>query len=106
MLRGSPLYRNLLTYQLYGANTDVGKTIFSTVLCKAFSRTRKTWYLKPVSTGPLSEADDAHIKLFAPKTTTTCLFQFDLAVSPHLAAAEVKARAVLITLNHEPCFQF
>jgi bifunctional dethiobiotin synthetase / adenosylmethionine---8-amino-7-oxononanoate aminotransferase len=88
MLRGSSLHRHLLTYQLYGANTDVGKTIFSTILCKALALARKkTWYLKPVSTGPLDEADNAHIHVFAPQTATKCLFQFGLAVSPHIAAA-------------------
>ncbi len=88
MLRGALLHRRLLTYQLYGANTDVGKTIFSTILCRAFARAgQKTWYLKPVSTGPLDEADDAHIRRFAPQAAATCLFQFALATSPHVAAA-------------------
>lgn len=87
MLRGKSLKRSLLTYQLYGANTDVGKTIFSTILCKTFERTAKTSYLKPVSTGPLAEADDQHVKTFATKTATKCLFQFGEAVSPHIAAS-------------------
>jgi dethiobiotin synthetase/adenosylmethionine--8-amino-7-oxononanoate aminotransferase len=89
MLRGSSLYRHLLAYQVYGANTAVGKTVFSTILCKALTRSEKTWYLKPVSTGPLNEADDGHVKLFAPETATTCLYQFGEAVSPHIAAAAV-----------------
>jgi len=87
MLRGSSLHRSLRTYQLYGANTDVGKTVFSTILCRAFERVAKTWYLKPVSTGPLDEADDRHVKAFATKTETKCLFQFGEAVSPHIAAS-------------------
>ena len=86
-MKGSVLYRNLLAYQVYGANTEVGKTIFSTILCKAFAKTRKTWYLKPVSTGPDDEADDGHLKKFAKDTNTKCLFQFGEAVSPHIAAA-------------------
>jgi bifunctional dethiobiotin synthetase / adenosylmethionine---8-amino-7-oxononanoate aminotransferase len=94
MLSGSSLYRRLLTFQLYGANTDVGKTIFSTILCKAFERHAKTSYLKPVSTGPLDEADDRHVKAFATETQTKCLFQFGEAVSPHIAAAaEVRSCA-------------
>ncbi len=72
---------------MYGANTDVGKTVLSTILCRAFERVAKTWYLKPVSTGPLDEADDRHVKAFATKTETKCLFQFGEAVSPHIAAS-------------------
>jgi dethiobiotin synthetase/adenosylmethionine--8-amino-7-oxononanoate aminotransferase len=53
------LWRSLRTHQVYGANTDVGKTIFSTVLCNAASKNwgEKTWFLKPVSTGSADEAD-------------------------------------------------
>ena len=55
------LWRNLRIQQVYGANTDVGKTIVSTVLCTALQK-RATpgglLYLKPVSTGPIEQADD------------------------------------------------
>jgi dethiobiotin synthetase/adenosylmethionine--8-amino-7-oxononanoate aminotransferase len=88
-LKPSSLYRTLRTYQIYGANTDVGKTIFSTILIKAFllqDSSQNILYLKPVSTGPLSEADDRHISRFAPNAKIKCLFQFDEAVSPHIAA--------------------
>lgn len=56
----SLLWRSLRAYQVFGANTDVGKTIFTTLLCKG---TKKIWsdravtFLKPVSTGPAHEAD-------------------------------------------------
>src|ERR1700712_4298515 len=86
-LVGSVLKRSLKAYQIYGANTNVGKTIMSTMLCKAFDHfhpTAQTWYLKPVSTGPLDEADDRHIGRFSPNTKTKCLFQFGEAVSPHI----------------------
>ncbi|KAK8080436.1 hypothetical protein PG997_008254 [Apiospora hydei] len=46
----SLLWRNLRVYQIYGANTDVGKTIFTTALCKAARRLYRdelTGYLKP-----------------------------------------------------------
>ncbi|KAL2064072.1 hypothetical protein VTL71DRAFT_4566 [Oculimacula yallundae] len=92
-LKTSSLWRSLKAYQIYGANTDVGKTIMSTILCKAFARkfpNEKTWYLKPVSTGPLNEADDRHLTRFSPETKTSCLFQFDEAVSPHIAARSGK----------------
>ncbi|ENH70321.1 Adenosylmethionine-8-amino-7-oxononanoate aminotransferase [Fusarium oxysporum f. sp. cubense race 1] len=52
------LWRSLRAHQVYGANTDVGKTIFSTILCNsAVKRGDKTWFLKPVSTGAANEAD-------------------------------------------------
>lgn len=60
-LVGSMLWRNLRVYQIYGANTEVGKTVLTTVLCKATSKfyeAEKTHYLKPVSTGPLEDADE------------------------------------------------
>ncbi|CZR61489.1 related to onanonoxo-7-onima-8-eninoihtemlysoneda [Phialocephala subalpina] len=91
--RMSSLWRSLPAYQIYGANTNVGKTIMSTILLKAHARkypSQNTWYLKPVSTGPLEEADDRHISYFAPKTQTRCLYQFDEAVSPHIAARSSK----------------
>ncbi|ETN38809.1 dethiobiotin synthase [Cyphellophora europaea CBS 101466] len=83
------LWRDLKAWQVYGANTDVGKTIVSTVLCKALQRrapSNGVLYLKPVSTGPLNEADDRHISRFAPGVVSKCLSQFSEPVSPHLAA--------------------
>jgi bifunctional dethiobiotin synthetase / adenosylmethionine---8-amino-7-oxononanoate aminotransferase len=68
----------------------------STILSKAFKRklpSQSVWYLKPVSTGPLDEADDRHIARFSPETKTKCLFQFDEAVSPHIAARSSKVCA-------------
>ncbi|KAI8306585.1 Bifunctional dethiobiotin synthetase/7 8-diamino-pelargonic acid aminotransferase [Colletotrichum sp. SAR11_59] len=88
---GALLWRSLRAYQIYGANTDVGKTVFSSVLCNA---ARKHWpheqtaFLKPVSTGPASEADDGciHVDKFAPGVANKTLFQFEIPASPHLAA--------------------
>ena len=55
------LWPSLRTLQIYGANTGVGKTIFATVLCRAFQRRlRRVQYVKPVSTGPLDDADDRY----------------------------------------------
>ncbi|KAI6712101.1 onanonoxo-7-onima-8-eninoihtemlysoneda [Diplocarpon mali] len=87
--KNSSLWRSVRSYQIYGANTNVGKTIMSTILCRAFARRspdEMVWYLKPVSTGPLHDADDRHLTRFSPETQTHCLFQFDEAVSPHIAA--------------------
>ncbi|KAI2633178.1 PLP-dependent transferase [Hypomontagnella submonticulosa] len=83
------LWRSLRIFQVYGANTDVGKTIFATVLCKAARsiwKKEQTAYLKPVSTGPQDEADDRHIERHAPEVARTTLLQYDLAMSPHAAA--------------------
>lgn len=55
------LWPRLRTLQIYGANTGVGKTIFSTVLCRAFQKKlQRVKYIKPISTGPDEEADDRY----------------------------------------------
>lgn len=53
------LWRNLRVYQIYGANTDVGKTVIATILGKGIQTYRgdRISYLKPISTGPLQESD-------------------------------------------------
>lgn len=59
MATRAALWRTLTAVQVYGANTDVGKTIISTVLCNAaLQADAKPAFLKPLSTGPLSDADD------------------------------------------------
>lgn len=58
------LWRSLRVHQVYGANTDVGKTIFTTALCNATTkhwRGEKTSFLKPVSTGAAQEADSWYV---------------------------------------------
>ncbi|ODM20275.1 hypothetical protein SI65_03328 [Aspergillus cristatus] len=83
------LWRSLRALQVYGANTDVGKTIVSTILCRSIQRqNQRAAFLKPVSTGDLSEADDGHLRRFGAGTITRCLYQFDEPVSPHLAVNE------------------
>jgi len=57
--RANLLSLSLHLHQIFGANTDVGKTIFSTALCLASSSVdSKVHYLKPVSTGAANDADD------------------------------------------------
>lgn len=85
------LYRNFRIYQVFGANTDVGKTIFSTLLCRSAkkrSSSQNVWYLKPVSTGALTDADKGHLERNAPGVTTQNFYQFDDPVSPHIAAGQ------------------
>jgi dethiobiotin synthetase/adenosylmethionine--8-amino-7-oxononanoate aminotransferase len=60
------LWQNLLAVQIYGANTNVGKTVASTLLGAHFARRRGVtrWtvdYIKPVSTGPGEEADEKSV---------------------------------------------
>ncbi|KAK2762338.1 hypothetical protein FQN54_001348 [Arachnomyces sp. PD_36] len=86
---GAALWRSLHAYQVFGANTNIGKTVISTLLYKASQSRhseRNHWFLKPVSTGPQAEADDSHISRFAKGVSVKCLYSFDEPVSPHLAA--------------------
>jgi dethiobiotin synthetase/adenosylmethionine--8-amino-7-oxononanoate aminotransferase len=55
---GAALWRSMRAHQVYGANTNVGKTVVSTLLCKALADRGQVGFLKPVSTGELDEADD------------------------------------------------
>ncbi|KAK0940382.1 hypothetical protein LTR29_008121 [Friedmanniomyces endolithicus] len=88
---GSVLWPKLRVLQVYGANTGVGKTIFSSILCRAFQKHfPKVHYLKPVSTGPLEEADDRHISTLSQNIKAKCLYQFSDPVSPHIAARSSK----------------
>ncbi len=58
---GSMLWRHLRVYHVYGANTDVGKTVLTTALSKTATKLWKhehSAFLKPVSAGPRADADD------------------------------------------------
>ncbi|KAF2129586.1 PLP-dependent transferase [Dothidotthia symphoricarpi CBS 119687] len=87
------LWKNLLAIQVYGANTGVGKTVFSTLLGSHFSKRlggKTKWrvqYIKPVSTGPADEADDSYVHKYSGSPVST-LFKFQDAVSPHVAARD------------------
>lgn len=60
----SLLYRNTFIHQIFGANTDVGKTLLTTALIRAaLEKKRKVLYLKPVSTGPVEDEDDRFRKI-------------------------------------------
>lgn len=86
------LWRQLRVHQVYGANTDVGKTIVSTILCGAASkayRDERTAYLKPVSTGPDSDSDSS---CESPNTTQGHL-------TPHLTPFQM----FCCPLRYSPC---
>ncbi|TFK40221.1 pyridoxal phosphate-dependent transferase [Crucibulum laeve] len=87
----SSLFKQLRVHQIFGANTDVGKTILTTALVRASALKEKSvFYLKPISTGPIEDADDKHVMRFggklANKIHAECLFRYNEPVSPHLAA--------------------
>ncbi|KAI5801107.1 onanonoxo-7-onima-8-eninoihtemlysoneda [Geopyxis carbonaria] len=90
---GSILSKSLRVHQIYGANTNVGKTIFSTLLCLT---TKKRYpkqlvhYLKPISTGPEDQSDVRHILKFSKDAIATAkiLQQYKEPISPHIAAVE------------------
>ncbi|CAK5263229.1 unnamed protein product [Mycena citricolor] len=87
----SLLFKNLRVHQIFGANTDVGKTILTTALVRGSAALKnEVYYLKPISTGPMEEADDEHIKRYSgslmDRIHTECLYRFHVPVSPHLAA--------------------
>jgi len=87
----STLFRHLRVHQIFGANTDVGKTVLTSALVQASAtRNNTVFYLKPVSTGPPQNADDQHIMRYAGShkhlVHTECLFRYEEPVSPHLAA--------------------
>ncbi|KAI0048950.1 PLP-dependent transferase [Auriscalpium vulgare] len=87
----SLLFKQLRIHQVFGANTDVGKTILTSALVRASAAAQhKVFYLKPVSTGPMQDADDEHVKRYAGAhgglVDAHCLYRFDEPLSPHLAA--------------------
>ncbi|CCL98393.1 uncharacterized protein FIBRA_00388 [Fibroporia radiculosa] len=87
----SLLFKHLRIHQVFGANTDVGKTILTTALVRASAASGvPVHYLKPVSTGRMEDADDMHIERFAGAQNkmiqSACLYRFGEPVSPHLAA--------------------
>lgn len=51
------LFRNLRIHQIFGANTEVGKTVFATALSRtAHELGEASHYIKPIGTG--GQGDD------------------------------------------------
>ncbi|KAI9203841.1 pyridoxal phosphate-dependent transferase [Polychytrium aggregatum] len=79
--------RNLPVYQIFAANTDVGKTICSTALTKsALALNRQAFYLKPIQTGFPRDSDARHVKMFCSGAETATLYTYNEPASPHLTA--------------------
>ncbi|KAG1500891.1 hypothetical protein G6F54_003409 [Rhizopus delemar] len=83
--------RTFQAYQIFAANTNVGKTIFATGLCRAAALAAKkshrdVFYLKPVQTGYPVDSDERHVKTFNDSLTkTNTLYTYPDPVSPHIA---------------------
>jgi dethiobiotin synthetase/adenosylmethionine--8-amino-7-oxononanoate aminotransferase len=55
----SSLFAHLRIHQVFGANTDVGKTVLTSALVRASAlKNNVVFYLKPVGTGLARDADD------------------------------------------------
>nr|XP_019042998.1 dethiobiotin synthase [Kwoniella bestiolae CBS 10118]OCF21928.1 dethiobiotin synthase [Kwoniella bestiolae CBS 10118] len=93
------LFPNFRIHQVFGANTDVGKTLLTTALVRATAskyatslkgKEKSVFYLKPVSTGPDEESDvsyvQRHTQPYAHLIDTHNLYQYREPMSPHLAA--------------------
>ncbi|OJD38104.1 adenosylmethionine-8-amino-7-oxononanoate aminotransferase [Diplodia corticola] len=101
---GGLLWRHLRPYQIWGANTNVGKTVFTTILSAAAWHNHgwpdhHVTYLKPVSTGPADQSDIRQFQRFFARMypskynrylNTKCFVEYDEPVSPDIAAAHSK----------------
>ncbi|KAI0784460.1 onanonoxo-7-onima-8-eninoihtemlysoneda [Abortiporus biennis] len=105
----SLLFKNLRIHQVFGANTDVGKTLLTSALVRASATNgNSVFYLKPVSTGPMEDADDEYVKRFAgphkSNIVTDCLFRFGEPVSPELAARLALNEGKQVTIPTDSSF--
>ena len=84
------LWRDFKVWQVFGANTDVGKSVVSTLLCKAWSRAKPSaspvLYLKPVSTGAQEDHDHRKISNYVKGILSKGMLEYDEPKSPHIAA--------------------
>ncbi|KAG0367673.1 hypothetical protein BGZ54_003469 [Gamsiella multidivaricata] len=86
--------RSFQAYQVFAANTNVGKTILSTGLVRAAAalsigadkKKTKAFYVKPVQTGYPVDCDARHT--YAPLVETSRLYAYPDPVSPHIATSE------------------
>ncbi|KAL0142508.1 pyridoxal phosphate-dependent transferase [Mucor lusitanicus] len=84
--------RAFQAYQIFAANTNVGKTIFATGLCRAAAivakeSNRDVFYLKPVQTGYPVDSDERHVKTYHNSSIlkSDTLYTYPDPVSPHIA---------------------
>lgn len=67
-----------------GIGTDVGKTVVSAILCKAFNLN----YWKPIQAGELTNSDSIKVKALSGCNTLPELYRLERPMSPHTAAME------------------
>jgi hypothetical protein len=94
-------------YQVFAANTELGKTLFSAGIFQGFIKYLRDHtvdngnndppliylrYLKPVQTGYPDNDDSQFIRKHVPKVETSLLVSYPGFVSPHLAAEKVYLR--------------
>ncbi len=83
------LWRDFKVWQVFGANTDVGKSVVSTLLCKALTNRQpasQVLYLKPVSTGAPQDHDHRRILKSVKGIVARGIAEYDDPKSPHIAA--------------------
>ncbi|KAG0242030.1 hypothetical protein BGW41_005013 [Actinomortierella wolfii] len=96
--------RSFQAYQVFAANTNVGKTILSAGLVRAAAalavgadkKKTKAFYLKPVQTGYPVDSDARHVKRYAPLAETRQLYAYRDPVSPHIATNDPPKDSVVL----------
>ncbi|KAI9140832.1 pyridoxal phosphate-dependent transferase [Paraphysoderma sedebokerense] len=78
-------------FQVLGANTNVGKTIISTLLVRGALKQSQSsggsvHYIKPIQTGYPEDSDARHVQTFASEALTKTLYTYKDPLSPHLCA--------------------
>ncbi|OAD80011.1 hypothetical protein PHYBLDRAFT_15016 [Phycomyces blakesleeanus NRRL 1555(-)] len=99
--------RAFQAYQLFAANTNVGKTVFATGLCRAaalFGKDtgRPVFYIKPVQTGYPTDSDERHVKSFNSNLTSSTLYAYPDPVSPHVATDQASNTSKLLEYINKP----
>ncbi len=86
------LFRDFKIWQVFGANTDVGKSVVSALICRALKRrvekASHILYLKPVSTGAAEDHDHRHILKYVPGVVAKGIVEYSEPKSPHIAARD------------------
>lgn len=78
-------------FQVWGANTDVGKTVFSACLLSVDSLTFPSIYVKPVQSGYPKDDDSKFVTTYATNIAASTLYTYEEAVSPDLAARRLQS---------------
>mmetsp|Transcript_89258 Transcript_89258/g.178393 ORF Transcript_89258/g.178393 Transcript_89258/m.178393 type:complete len:240 (+) Transcript_89258:67-786(+) len=106
ILPGNNMIRGAISdnaWLIYGANTDVGKTIITAAMSRVLvEMNMQVRYIKPVQTG--LELDEDKVKKVCPGASTVTLFRWPEPISPHLAAKKVRPvtnREVIHAVNLE-----